>query len=156
MEYTEEDYILAGKLLLDGPNTSFHEMSINLNDTFYYASADSETIYEYDIAKILPTFKKYGQDTLVAYAAIVRGHDPQIKQNITENYKEAKKELGALLDDDIFMMDHKDRDDKLYNMMDRLFVQAARVLEKHNLLGELTDWTQTWYGWLKDEQKEKK
>lgn len=72
-------------------------MAILLNDTFYYASADAEEIEAEDIRKLMPVFEKYGvRDTLVAYAAVVRGHDPKIERNITNNFIEAKKKILEL------------------------------------------------------------
>lgn len=48
----------------------------NLNDTFYWATADVGEVQADDIEKILPIYKSCGFDTLIAYEAIVRGHDP--------------------------------------------------------------------------------
>jgi len=49
----------------------------NLNDTFYWASADAGEVNGDDIPKILPIYQQCGPDTLVAYEAIIRGHDPE-------------------------------------------------------------------------------
>lgn len=78
---------------------SSYQITINLNDTFYYACADSEEIDGDDIEEILPIFQKYGDDTLIAYVAVKRGHDPEIENHITEDFKSAKQELQRLFND---------------------------------------------------------
>lgn len=74
------------------------ELTLNMNDTFYYATGDCETLEGDDLLSILPVVQKYGTDALVAYVALKRGHDPTIPQNITKNFNLAKKELKPLFD----------------------------------------------------------
>lgn len=72
-------------------------ITFNLNDIFYYATADANDI-EYDLLCILePLIEKYGIDVIYAYTALQRGHDPQIASHITDNYIKCKKELKELL-----------------------------------------------------------
>jgi len=82
-------------------------LTVNLNDTFYYASADAEEIEPYDIKIMLPIMDKYGvRDTLVAYAAIKRQHDPQIPRSLTKEFYKAKEELLNLIDSKKIMHEH--------------------------------------------------
>lgn len=72
-------------------------IKFNLNDIFYYASADTNNdngISVGDIRDLTPLIKQYGFWTIVAYEAIVRGHDPEIPKN-KENpdFINAKKEI---------------------------------------------------------------
>lgn len=55
---------------------SCFKLQVNLNDTFYWATADIGEIDSCDISKILHIYQQCGRDTLVAYEAIIRGHDP--------------------------------------------------------------------------------
>lgn len=82
-------------------------LTVNLNDTFYYASADAEEIEPYDIKIMLPIMDKYGvRDTLVAYAAIKRQHAPQIPGSLTKEFYKAKEELLNLIDSKKIMHEH--------------------------------------------------
>lgn len=91
----------AYKLLVE----SCFKMTVNLNDTFYYASADAETIEDDDSEELIPYIKKYGHDAIVAYVAIKRDHDPIIPQHITKDFKAAKKELKELAKDGTIFFD---------------------------------------------------
>lgn len=73
-------------------------ITVNMNDTFYYACADSETLESDDLITILPLITKYGDAALTAYVAIKRGHDPQVTSRLTENFYAAKKELQPMFD----------------------------------------------------------
>ena len=70
---------------------------INMNGTFYYASADGAEIDGGDMIDLLPIIQKYGDDAMVAYEAIKRGHDPQIPQRVTKEFKAAKKEIKKII-----------------------------------------------------------
>jgi len=74
--------------------SSCHSFAINMNDTFYYACADSSQIDSGDMEDLLPIIDKYGFDAFVAYEAIKRGHDPQIPKNANDpKFKAAKQEI---------------------------------------------------------------
>lgn len=73
MEIEDMNPETAKKILLDA-----HAVVINMNDTFYYACADSAAIDSCDLADLLPVFEKYEWWAFVAYEAIRRGHNPQI------------------------------------------------------------------------------
>ena len=82
-------------------------LTVNLNDTFYYASADAEEIETDDIEKMLPIMDKYGvRNTLVAYAAIKRQHDPQIPRSLTKEFYKAKEDLLKLIDNKKIMSEY--------------------------------------------------
>jgi hypothetical protein len=70
---------------------------INLSDTFYYACADSEKIEGEDYIELIPLIEKYGYYAEVAYCAIKRGHDPQVKSVLTKEYYLAKDEILNML-----------------------------------------------------------
>lgn len=75
----------------------------NLNDTFYWACADVGEVQADDVPKLVPVYHKYGSDTLVAYEAIVRGHDPESSlmsrwKDKGDAYWKAKAELQPLAD----------------------------------------------------------
>lgn len=57
--------------------TQCFTLETNLNDTFYWGTSDSGKVYADDIPKILHIYQQCGPDTLVAYEAIIRGHDPE-------------------------------------------------------------------------------
>jgi len=52
-----------------------------MNDTFYYASADSACIDMDDLEDLEPVIERFERSAFVAYEAIRRGHDPQIPQH---------------------------------------------------------------------------
>ena len=85
----------------------FFELNINLNDVFHFAGGDSYSIASYNLAYILPIYRKYEFDALVAYVAIARGYDPDIPQHITTNFKKAKKEI-ELIQDKFYYEDDED------------------------------------------------
>lgn len=68
-------------------------ITFNLNDTFYYACADGCSIYVHDLEDLEEVFSRHGFDTVIAYEAIRRGHDPKIPQVVTESYKLAKQTI---------------------------------------------------------------
>ena len=77
---------------------STYHLTINLNDTFYYACADAEELDCDDALRLLPLYQKYGFDVLKAYFALKRGHDPQVKTALTKDFYKAKEELIKLRD----------------------------------------------------------
>lgn len=105
------------KLLID---CSFG-IDIALNDTWYYACADSENIDSDDVPELIPYIEKYGYDAVLAYIAIKREHDPQIPDVISENFYKAKEELQILADkDEILCYQHiekreKEKEKKLFD-----------------------------------------
>jgi hypothetical protein len=67
----------------------------NLNDTFAYATADTERMYmdgEDNQAMLVYMWREYGTDGIHAYAAKIRGKDvlPELR---TEKYHAALREL---------------------------------------------------------------
>jgi len=69
---------------------------MNLNDTFYYASADAEEIYYEDLAQLEEVLDRYGYNAIVAYVALKRGHDPMVKRSLNDEFYRAKKEIEEL------------------------------------------------------------
>jgi len=72
-------------------------ITFNLNDTFYYACADSSTIDIEDLEDLEPVIEKYSRDAIIAYEAIKRGHDPQVPMSIDNKFKEAKQMILDLM-----------------------------------------------------------
>lgn len=77
-------------------NSDMFYLAINMNDGMYYATADVEYISVEDLEIIIPVYDKYGWDTLLAYVAVLRGHDPGIPERITPAFKAAKIEIEKL------------------------------------------------------------
>jgi hypothetical protein len=65
----------------------------NLSDTFHYACADTEDIPGDDYLELIPLIEKYDYYAEVAYCAIKRGYDPQVKSVLTDKYYRAKQEI---------------------------------------------------------------
>jgi len=63
-----------------------------LNDTFYYASADAETVPNGMVKRVWEIYEKWGFDGLLAWAALRRKEQP-LKPLITDKYKEAYASL---------------------------------------------------------------
>jgi len=83
------------QLILD----SCHAVAINLNDTFYYACADSACIDMDELGDLDPVLTKYGFDAFVAYEAIKRGHDPQIPSHASDpGFIGAKAMIQEMMD----------------------------------------------------------
>src|ERR1035437_509956 len=79
------------------------KLQVNLNDTFYWGTSDVGEVESDDIPKIIHIYQQCGSDTLVAYEAIIRGHDPDasmMKQwkRGTADYWRAKAMLQPLAD----------------------------------------------------------
>lgn len=72
-----------------------HYLTLNMNDTFGYACADSEEMDADDVGEILDIYKKYGSASLIAYASLKSGDLP-IKPLRTKEFFKAKKELEKL------------------------------------------------------------
>ncbi len=68
-------------------------LEINMNDTFHYACADVSNISSDDAMDLLDYIGDYGFDALMAYEAISRGYDPDIKKYITKEYLEVKDKI---------------------------------------------------------------
>lgn len=56
-------------------------VAFNMNDTFYYACADSACIDMDELEDLEPVIDRFGRQAFVAYEAIKRGHDPQIPEH---------------------------------------------------------------------------
>lgn len=67
-------------------------MYLNVNDTFYYASADAEDVLISDIPKIYELWKKYDHHGITAWVALKRNMDP-LDELKTEKYDAAIKEI---------------------------------------------------------------
>lgn len=67
-----------------------------MNDTFYYASADGEDVPYDEWPRLKEIYEQWGQDGLIAWVALRRGHDPQIPQNVTNQFKKAKAALSKI------------------------------------------------------------
>lgn len=72
-------------------------VSINMNDTFYYACADSACIDVEELSDLEPVIEKYGHHAFTAYEAIKRGHDPQIPRNCGPEFQEAKAMIKDIM-----------------------------------------------------------
>ena len=68
--------------------------AVNMNDTFYYACADSEEVGADEIDAVYRAWKMFGYDGVVAWTAIKRGCEP-IDECITSQYREAYKALSS-------------------------------------------------------------
>ena len=69
------------------------QVYINLSDTFHYSCSDTEDISGEDYLELIPLIQKYGFYAEVAYCAIKRGYDPQVKSVLTKEYYSAKNEI---------------------------------------------------------------
>lgn len=67
-----------------------------MNDTFYYASADGEDVPYDEWPRVKQIYEEWGQDGIIAWVALRRGHDPQIPQNVTNKFKAAKAALAKI------------------------------------------------------------
>lgn len=88
------------KEIFDQIKTEIVDITFNLNDQFYYASADCTTIEMEDLNDLSSVIELYGYCALLAYESIKRGHEPQVKENITEEFKAAKNMILDLMGDD--------------------------------------------------------
>lgn len=55
-------------------NCAFH-LTLNMNDTFGWATADSEDVSDIDIPKLVEVYQKFGSSGVDAFAAMQRGYD---------------------------------------------------------------------------------
>lgn len=74
-----------------------HGVALNMNDTFYYACADSACIDIDELEDLEPVIERFGYRAFIAYEAIKRGHDPQIPSVVTAEYKAAKATIEAMI-----------------------------------------------------------
>lgn len=72
-------------------DNAFH-ITLNANDVFAYACADSVDICTCDLKWIIPIVKKYKDDGIIAVMSYIRRCDP-IAENCTKNYYKALKEI---------------------------------------------------------------
>lgn len=75
-----------------------HGMALNMNDTFYYACADFASIDTDELEDLEPVIDKYGYEAVIAFEAIKRGHDPQIPDVVTKEFKESKAMILNIMD----------------------------------------------------------
>lgn len=55
-------------------NCAFH-LTLNMNDTFGWATADAEDVCDIDIPKLVEVYQKFGSSGVDAFAAMQRGYD---------------------------------------------------------------------------------
>lgn len=74
-------------------HAAFH-ITLNMNDTFGWATADSEDVSNYDLEKLVDVYQKFGRAGIDAFAAMQRGYDvmehPAVR---TQLYYAAKEYL---------------------------------------------------------------
>jgi len=94
------DEDLALLLLADVGWIRGKDLMLNMNDTFHYACADSETVEESEFKEVARLFKTYGGRGVDYWVAQKRGYDPEIpicKEGVEEvrkyESKVRKKEL---------------------------------------------------------------
>lgn len=72
---------------------SCHNLTVNMNDTFHYACSDNSEIPAEDALDLVEYIQIFGFDALLAYEAIKRGYDPEIKDYISKEFLEVKQIL---------------------------------------------------------------
>jgi len=99
LEPTTKDALVA-LMLLEQEAISLHltddstvKILANMNDTFYYATADNECIDPQEISTVVDLYQRYGFDGIVAWAAKKRNQKP-IYEN--EKLNQAITFLGGL------------------------------------------------------------
>lgn len=83
-EWSKVNKDLLVKLL---ENWSF-QVTLNANDTFYYASADATSVDSTDLGKLLEVYEKFGDDGVLAFQAKLR-KEQVLRQLQTDKYHEA-------------------------------------------------------------------
>lgn len=88
------------------------KVDINLNDTFYYACADSEEINAEDFVDLIPLAQKYGAiNAVLAFCAVKREQMGEVKnlepiginkRKEKKNFRNAKKEIETIIKDPNF------------------------------------------------------
>lgn len=78
------------------------DIYVNLSDTFFYACADTDSISGEDYMNLVPLIEKYGFSAEVAYIALKRGYDPQVKRSLDDNFYKAKKEILNIMENSDF------------------------------------------------------
>jgi hypothetical protein len=68
--------------------------AVNVSDTFFYASADAESLKDEEIDSLIQLLKQFGMDGVVAWSANKRGMEP-LQQLKTEKYLEARAAMAA-------------------------------------------------------------
>lgn len=82
-------------------------IELNMNDTFYYACGDSETLNNDDAITLIPIIQRYGDIALIAYCSIKRGGALPIR--IRDGFYEARSEIQNLADNgDILFSEYYD------------------------------------------------
>jgi len=92
-DFTPEELVRVAKMI-DG--AGYGDITLNMNDTFAYASAWGTDCDEYDILPVSKLFEKYGIDGVVAWSALkdkVEGNP--IGFGRYPNFNKAKKEILA-------------------------------------------------------------
>ena len=93
-------------------------VDLNMNDTFYYASADSEPVYVNNLPSLIEVEKSFGWIGVVAFVAVKRGHDPSIDKHKTKEFYNAKERIYELIKDkkiDTFDW-NKESNDSLFSL----------------------------------------
>jgi hypothetical protein len=69
--------------------------AVNVNDTFYYACADAESLEPGRAHEVRAAYERWGYHGVIAWASIKRNQDP-LARLVTPAYLEAKAELLKL------------------------------------------------------------
>ena len=95
------------KKVLDFMEDCF-EFQINLNDYFYYACSDSDTIEYYDLSRIWQLYEDYGFTALGAYFYVkqdLKDEYISIKERLTPEFRECVKKILEMKDKDVVFLD---------------------------------------------------
>lgn len=117
------------------------EISINLNDTFFYSTSDSESIYGSDYIDLIPLIQKFGYHAEIAYCALKRGYNPEISKCLTKEFFEAKQEISDMIKNnppyEVFfgLQEHFDLDTKKENWSS----QIKNIFKKQKTFSSISE-----------------
>lgn len=102
-EYTPEE---AKRVLKMISECCYKSVSLNMNDTFGWACAESEDCESFDWLVVTNLFEKYGNAGVYAWVAVKTEQEPLEKLR-TENYKLARKEIESNLNNFYWLLNYK-------------------------------------------------
>jgi hypothetical protein len=89
------DMKLTREQVLEQIIRSCHNLEVNLNDTFWYATAYSENIPATDILDLISYLEEYSIDDVInAYVALKIEEDPTIPAYLTKDFYKIKQILS--------------------------------------------------------------
>ena len=118
-----------------------HAVAINMNDTFYYACADSSVIDVDELEDLTPVIKECGYYAFVGYEAIKRGHDPITPRGQEPKFHKAKQMIHKIMED-------AEEYGEFYELRETVKMEVSKPKERKKLSKLISKTKDSWFSFF--------